>query len=66
MDLHEGLIPVIKNAYCELPDRPGLGTVSNEQVAATRPYRPIYRGIGIGLSTGVSAQEEEAGRAAVR
>jgi L-alanine-DL-glutamate epimerase-like enolase superfamily enzyme len=60
MDLHEGLIPVIKNGYCELPDRPGLGTVLNEKVAATRPYKPINRGSGIGLSTGVSAQEEAA------
>jgi hypothetical protein len=36
----------------------------NEKVAATRPYQPINRGSGIGLSTGVSAQEEEAARPA--
>ena len=41
MDLHEGMIPIIKNGFCELPDRPGLGTVLNEKVAATRPYQPI-------------------------
>jgi len=64
MDLHEGMIPIVKNGFCELPDRPGLGTVLNEKVAATRPYEPINRGSGIGLSTGVSAQEEEAARAA--
>ena len=64
MDLHEGMVPIIKNGFCELPDRPGLGTVLNEKVAATRPYQPINRGSGIGLSTGVSAQEEEAARPA--
>jgi hypothetical protein len=52
----------VKNGYCELPDRPGLGTVLNEKVAATRPYQPINRGSGIGLSTGVSAHDEEAAR----
>lgn len=62
MDLHEGLIPIIKDGYCELPDRPGLGTVLNERVAATRPYQPINRGSGIGLGTGISAQQEEAAR----
>jgi L-alanine-DL-glutamate epimerase-like enolase superfamily enzyme len=62
MDLHEGLVPVIKNGFCELPDRPGLGTVLNEKVAATRPYAPINRGSGVGLSTGVSAAEEEDAR----
>ena len=25
MDLHEGMVPIVKNGYCELPDRPGLG-----------------------------------------
>jgi galactonate dehydratase len=59
MDLHEGMIPIVRNGYCELPDRPGLGTVLNERVAATRPYQPINRGSGLGLSTGVSAQDEE-------
>jgi galactonate dehydratase len=62
MDLHEGQIPIIKDGFCELPTRPGLGTVLNEKVAATRPYKPINRGSGIGLSTGISAQEEEAAR----
>ena len=62
MDLHEGMIPIIKNGFCELPDRPGLGTVLNEKVAATRPYQPINRGSGIGSSTGASAYEEDAAR----
>lgn len=62
MDLHEGLIPIVKNGFCELPTRPGLGTVLNEKVAASRPYQPINRGSGIGLSTGVSAADEEAAR----
>jgi galactonate dehydratase len=62
MDLHEGMIPVIKDGYCELPNRPGLGTVLNEKVAATRPYEPINRGSGTGLSTGISAEEEERAR----
>jgi galactonate dehydratase len=62
MDLHEGQIPVVKDGFCELPNRPGLGTVLNEKVAATRPYKPINRGTGIGLSTGISAQDEEAAR----
>ena len=60
MDLHEGMIPIVKDGYCELPDRPGLGTVLNEKVAASRPYSAITRGSGIGLGTGVSAQEEAA------
>jgi len=64
MDLHEGLVPIVKDGYCELPDRPGLGTVLNEAVSATRPYQPINRGSGTGLSTGISAQEEEAARTA--
>jgi galactonate dehydratase len=62
MDLHEGLIPIVKNGFCELPNRPGLGTVLNEKVAASRPYQPINRGTGTGLSTGISAMEEEAAR----
>lgn len=62
MDLHEGMIPIVKDGFCELPNRPGLGTVLNEKVAATRPYQPINRGSGIGLSTGVSAEEEERNR----
>ena len=37
-----------------------LGTVLNEKVAASRPYSPITRGRGVGLGTGVSAQEETA------
>ncbi len=63
MDLHEGMIPIVKNGYCELPDRPGLGTVLNEAVAAKRPYQPLTRGSGVGLSTGISAQQAEEERA---
>ena len=33
LDLHDGLVPVIRNGYAELPTRPGLGTVLNEKVA---------------------------------
>ena len=62
MDLHEGLVPIVKNGFCELPNRPGLGTVLNEKVAASRPYKPINRGSGTGLSTGISAMEEEEAR----
>jgi galactonate dehydratase len=62
MDLHEGMIPIVRNGYCELPDRPGLGTVLNEAVAAKRPYQPITRGSGTGLGTGISAQEQDAER----
>jgi galactonate dehydratase len=62
MDLHDGLIPIVKNGFCELPTRPGLGTVLNEKVAASRPYQPINRGSGTGLSTGISAADEEAAR----
>jgi len=60
MDLHEGLVPIVRNGYCELPDRPGLGTVLNEKVAASRPYTQLNRGSGIGLGAGISAQEEAA------
>jgi galactonate dehydratase len=63
MDLHEGLVPIVKNGYCELPDRPGLGTVLNEAVAAKRPYQAITRGSGVGLGTGISAQQAEEERA---
>jgi galactonate dehydratase len=47
MDLHEGLVPIVKNGFCELPDRPGLGTVLNEKVAAARPYAPVTRSGGV-------------------
>lgn len=46
LDLHEGMVPVVKGGYCELPDRPGLGTVLNEKVAAANPYTPLTRGDG--------------------
>lgn len=43
LDLHEGMVPQIANGFCALPDRPGLGTVLNEKVAAKRPYVPLTR-----------------------
>lgn len=43
LDLHEGLVPQIVDGFCALPDRPGLGTVLNERVAASRPYEPLTR-----------------------
>ena len=43
LDLHEGMVPEIANGYCALPTRPGLGTVLNEWVAASRPYEPLTR-----------------------
>ena len=43
LDLHEGQTPKIVNGFCELSDRPGLGTVLNEAVAAKRPYQPLTR-----------------------
>lgn len=58
LDLHDGMVPVIRNGFCELPDRPGLGTVLNEAVAARRAYVPLSRGEGTGLSSGVSAAEQ--------
>ena len=46
MDLHDGMVPIIKDGYCELPDRPGLGTVLNEKAAAAHPYAPVTRSGG--------------------
>lgn len=43
LDLHEGQTPKIVNGFCELSDRPGLGTVLNEKVASQRPYQPLTR-----------------------
>lgn len=43
LDLHEGMVPQIANGFCALPDRPGLGTVFNEKVAAKRPYEALTR-----------------------
>ena len=43
LDLHEGMVPQVSNGFCALPDRPGLGTVLNEKVAASRPYVPLTR-----------------------
>ncbi|WP_374282578.1 enolase C-terminal domain-like protein [Novosphingobium sp.] len=43
LDLHEGLVPQIKDGFAALPDRPGLGTVLNEKIAAQRPYIAITR-----------------------
>lgn len=43
IDLHDGLVPQIAKGFCALPDRPGLGTVLNEKVAAQRPYSALSR-----------------------
>ena len=43
LDLHQGLVPQIAKGFCALPDRPGLGTVLDEKVAAKRPYAPLTR-----------------------
>jgi galactonate dehydratase len=60
MDLHEGMVPIIRNGFCELPDRPGLGTVLNEAAAARRPYVAVTR------SSGEDATGAGAGRAGGR
>ncbi len=54
MDLHDGLVPQVKNGYCELPTRPGLGSVLNEAVAAKRGLPTFGVGSGRGLTSGVS------------
>ncbi len=46
LDMHDGLVPIVKNGYAELPTRPGLGTVLNEKVAAKYPYKPVTRSLG--------------------
>ena len=62
MDMHEGMVPQVKGGYCELPDRPGLGTVLNEEVAARRGGPTYQVGNGLGLRTGRSPSEAAAGR----
>ena len=42
-DLFNGQGPVIKDGYAELPSRPGLGVILNEQVAAQHAYKPTNR-----------------------
>jgi galactonate dehydratase len=62
MDMHEGMVPQVKNGFCELPDRPGLGTVLNEKVAAQRGAPTYGSGNGLGLRTGVTPQDAAGGR----
>jgi L-alanine-DL-glutamate epimerase-like enolase superfamily enzyme len=62
MDMCEGMVPQIKNGYCDLPDRPGLGTVLNEKVAAARGGPTYQVGNGLGLRTGRTPAETAAGR----
>ena len=57
LDLHDGMVPMVKDGYCALPDRPGLGTVLNEKVAARRAYKQLNVASGVGLSSGVSARD---------
>jgi galactonate dehydratase len=61
MDMHEGNVPQVKGGYCELPDRPGLGTVLNEKVAAQRGGPTYQIGNGLGLRTGRSPLESGRG-----
>jgi galactonate dehydratase len=42
-ELFNGMGPVIKNGYAELPSRPGLGVTLNEEVAAQHPYQAANR-----------------------
>jgi L-alanine-DL-glutamate epimerase-like enolase superfamily enzyme len=44
MDLHDGMIPIVKDGHGQLPEKPGLGTVLNEKVAAKFPYKPYVHG----------------------
>ena len=64
LDMHEGMVPIVKNGYCELPDRPGLGTVLNDRVAATKPYVAMVGRNGVGLGMGRSPQQQADIRAA--
>jgi L-alanine-DL-glutamate epimerase-like enolase superfamily enzyme len=66
MDLHEGLVPQVKNGFCELPTRPGLGSVLNEAVAAKRGLPTFGVGSGRGLSAGVSVADRAAAPATGR
>jgi L-alanine-DL-glutamate epimerase-like enolase superfamily enzyme len=55
MDLHQGMVPIVRNGYCALPDRPGLGTVLDEKVAAKLAIVNFgSRGNGVGLESGNS------------
>jgi len=64
MDLHEGLVPKVSNGYVELPNKPGLGTVLNEQVLAKLPPPSWGTDNGVGTRTGWSTQDWEEGRGA--
>lgn len=60
MDMHEGLVPQVKDGYCALPDRPGLGTVLNEDVAKKRGLPAYTTGSGVGLGVGISTADRAA------
>jgi galactonate dehydratase len=64
MDLHEGLVPKVTNGYVELPDKPGLGTVLNEQVLSKLGPPSWESGNGVGTRTGWSPQDMQEGRGA--
>jgi hypothetical protein len=33
----------VNKGFAELPDRPGLGVLLDEKVAAAHPYKPVTR-----------------------
>jgi L-alanine-DL-glutamate epimerase-like enolase superfamily enzyme len=42
-DLFSGGAVKVNKGYAELPDRPGLGVLLDEKVAAAHPYQPVTR-----------------------
>jgi L-alanine-DL-glutamate epimerase-like enolase superfamily enzyme len=60
LDMHEGLVPNVHDGYCDLPDRPGLGTVLNERVALQRGLPTYQTGSGVGLGVGISIHDRAA------
>src|SRR5215467_4977367 len=42
-DLFSGGAVKVNKGYAELPDRPGLGVLLDEKVAAAHPYKPVTR-----------------------
>ena len=42
-DLFAGGAVKVNKGFAELPDRPGLGVMLDEKVAAMHPYKPITR-----------------------
>jgi len=42
-DLFSGGAVKVNRGFAELPDRPGLGVLLDEKVAAAHPYKPVTR-----------------------